>query len=45
VERYVNEQAVGDDEPVFDLTPRRVQMIVSEVSDRAARSRRRLSTR
>jgi predicted DNA binding protein/PAS domain-containing protein len=36
VERYVNEQAVGDDEPVFDLTPRRVQMIVSEVSDRAA---------
>ncbi|SFR93674.1 hypothetical protein SAMN05216559_1348 [Halomicrobium zhouii] len=36
VDRYVNEHGVGDDEPVFDLTPRRVQMIVSEVSDRAA---------
>jgi len=36
VERYVNEHGIGEDEPVFDLTARRVQMIVSEVSDRAA---------
>lgn len=36
VERYVNEQSIEEDEPIFDLTPRRVQMIVAEVTNRAA---------
>jgi len=36
VRRYVRGNGVGDDEPLIDVSPRRVQMLVSEVADRAA---------
>jgi len=36
VRRYVNELDIGADERLVDVTPRRIQMIVSEVADRAA---------
>jgi len=36
VERYVNERGIEGDERVVDVTPRRIQMIVGEVGDRAA---------
>ena len=36
VERYVNERGIDDDDRVVDVTPRRVQMIVAEVGERAA---------
>jgi len=35
-ERYVNANNVGEDECVFDVTPRRLQMLVSEVATRAS---------
>jgi len=36
VRRYVNEHDIADNERLIDVTPRRIQMIVSEVADRAA---------
>ncbi|WP_436909978.1 bacterio-opsin activator domain-containing protein [Halosimplex marinum] len=36
VDRYVNERGIGDDERVVDVTPRRIQMVVGEVGERAA---------
>ena len=35
VRRYVNERALDPDECLVDVTPRRIQMIVGEVTDRA----------
>ncbi len=48
--RYVHSNDVGDDERIFPITPRRIQMIVSEVAETAAELRGRpglaeLSTR
>ncbi len=37
--RYVRSNGIGDDERIFDVTPRRLQMLVSEVGDRAAELR------
>ncbi|MFC6906227.1 bacterio-opsin activator domain-containing protein [Halalkalicoccus tibetensis] len=34
--RYVNSNGIGEDERVVDVTPRRVQMLVRGVADRAA---------
>jgi predicted DNA binding protein len=34
--RHVRSNDLRDDEPVFDVTPRRIQMIVASVGDRAA---------
>ncbi|MCH7659254.1 MAG: helix-turn-helix domain-containing protein [Euryarchaeota archaeon] len=34
--RYATSNAVGDDERIFGVTPRRVQMLVRKVGDRAA---------
>ncbi|WP_255190640.1 bacterio-opsin activator domain-containing protein [Natronobeatus ordinarius] len=34
--RYVRSNAIGDDDRIFPVTPRRLQMLVSEVADRAA---------
>ncbi|WP_135364356.1 bacterio-opsin activator domain-containing protein [Halosimplex halophilum] len=36
VDRYVNERGIGEDELVVDVTPRRIQMVVAEVGERAA---------
>jgi len=36
VRRYVNDRDVASDEPIVAITPRRIQMIVGEVSTRAA---------
>ncbi|QLH77928.1 helix-turn-helix domain-containing protein [Halosimplex rubrum] len=36
VERYVNERGIGGDERVVAVTPRRIQMVVGEVGERAA---------
>ncbi|WP_436930479.1 bacterio-opsin activator domain-containing protein [Halosimplex halobium] len=36
VDRYVNERGIGEDERVVDVTPRRIQMVVAEVGERAA---------
>ncbi|WP_164471524.1 bacterio-opsin activator domain-containing protein [Halosimplex salinum] len=36
VRRYVNEQGVADSDRLVDVTPRRIQMLLSEVADRAA---------
>jgi len=36
VERYVNERGIDDDERVVAVTPRRIQMVVGEVGERAA---------
>ncbi len=48
--RYVHSNGVGDDERIFPITPRRIQMLVSEVAEAAAELRERpglaaLSTR
>ncbi|WIV67917.1 bacterio-opsin activator domain-containing protein [Natrialbaceae archaeon AArc-T1-2] len=34
--RYVRSNDIDDDEPIFSVTPRRLQMLVSDVADRAA---------
>ncbi len=34
--RYVRSNGIGDDDRIFPVTPRRLQMLVSEVADRAA---------
>jgi PAS domain S-box-containing protein len=36
LDRYVESEAVDPDEPVFDVSPRRIQMLVGDVADRAA---------
>ncbi|QLH82755.1 bacterio-opsin activator domain-containing protein [Halosimplex pelagicum] len=36
VERYANERGIGGDERVVAVTPRRIQMVVGEVGERAA---------
>ena len=36
VRRYANERGVGDSERLVDVTPRRIQMVVAEVGERAA---------
>ena len=36
VEQYVRSNDLGDDEPLVDVTPRRVQMLVGEIGARAA---------
>jgi PAS domain-containing protein len=34
--RYVSSDGIGEEEPVFEVTPRRLQMLVGEVADAAA---------
>lgn len=37
--RYVRSNAIGDDEPIVTVTARRLQMLVSEVAERASEAR------
>ena len=36
LDRYVESDGIAPDEPVFDVSPRRIQMLVGDVADRAA---------
>jgi PAS domain-containing protein/DNA-binding CsgD family transcriptional regulator len=38
LERYARSNGIADEEPLFEVSPRRLQMLVSEVADRAATS-------
>ncbi|WP_058992770.1 bacterio-opsin activator domain-containing protein [Haloarcula sp. CBA1127] len=40
--KYANAAGVDDDEPLFSVSPRRLQMLVNEVADRAAETTPRL---